>query len=294
MLCCAFLVSTSFTVGKAIAADLDPAYITFLRFLMAVLLFLPIVYRQQGLKIPPVRSLLGYSLISGTLVGFFYLMFLSLRYTTALHTGVIYTLVPSISGLYSAIILREHLGITRIAAIFPAMFGATWVVFKGHPLDILTLHLNQGDLIFLGGCLIMALYTPLIRLFHKGETMAVMTFWILVCGCGWLLLLTGHNILTFPWQNISVKVLLGIAYLAIFTTIITFFINQWATLYLGPTRVMAYSYLYPPLIAGIDWSLGHGLPSAQTMLGILFIVPAMFILQKGNVTYKETTHRGDE
>ncbi len=286
MLCCAILVSTSFTVGKAIAADLDPACITLFRFLLAGILFMPLVHHRHRIALPPVQSLLGYTLISGTLVGFFYLMFLSLRYTTALHTGVIYTLVPSISGVYSAIILREHLGTTRILAIIPAMLGAIWVIFEGRPLQIFTLDLNKGDLIFLAGCLIMALYTPLIRLFHKGEPMAVMTFWILICGCVWLTLLTGYDVLNLSWRNISYRVWFGIAYLSVFTTIITFFINQWATLHLGPTRVTAYSYLYPPLIVMIDWILGRGLPSMQTMLGILFILPAMFILQKGEIDYR--------
>ncbi|PIE57259.1 MAG: EamA family transporter [Desulfobulbus propionicus] len=286
MLCCALLVSTSFPVGKAITGDLDPALITLLRFLLAAFLFMPIVLRQHNLRKPSARQLLGYILISGTLVGFFYLMFLSLRYTTALHTGVIYTLVPSLSGVYSALILQERLGKARILALVSAMFGAIWVIFEGRPLQLLAMHLNRGDLIFFGGCLFMALYTPLIKLFHKGEPMVVMTFWILVSGCLWLLLLTGSDLLTHSWSTVPLRVWLGIVYLSVFTTIITFFINQWATLHLGPTRVMAYSYLYPSLIVAIDWVLGHALPPVLTMLGILFTLPAMFILQKGAVTYR--------
>jgi drug/metabolite transporter (DMT)-like permease len=84
-----------------------------------------------------------------------------------------------------------------------------------------------------------------------------------------------------PWTSIPTKVWVGIAYLAVFTTIVTFFISQWATLHLGPTRVMAYSYLYPPLIVLIEWLLYHDLPSPRTMLGILVILPAMLIVQKG-------------
>jgi drug/metabolite transporter (DMT)-like permease len=73
----------------------------------------------------------------------------------------------------------------------------------------------------------------------------------------------------------------GIVYLAIFSTIITFFLTQIATIRLGPTRVMAYSYLYPPLVLLIDWGFGHGLPPLRTIIGLLLIVPAMVIVQRG-------------
>jgi len=66
--------------------------------------------------------------------------------------------------------------------------GAVWVIFRGDLSLFLAMAWNRGDLIFLGGCLAMGLYTPLIRLLHRGESMLVMTFWILITGCIWLLL----------------------------------------------------------------------------------------------------------
>ena len=137
----------------------------------------------------------------------------------------------------------------------------------------------------------MALYMPLVKLLHRGEPMAVMTFWILVTGCLWLLLFACTKVTTVPWASIPAKVWLGIAYLAMFTTIITFFISQWATLHLGPTRVMAYSYLYPPLIILIEWLLHHDFPPLKTMLGVLIILPAMVIVQRGSPQGRPPTDR---
>lgn len=281
MLVAAALVSTSFTVGKAIADGLDPAVLTLIRFLLAALLLLPYIYRRYGLERPTLADLGRYSFISGALVAFFWLMFLSLRSTTALNTSVIFTLVPGISGIYSAIILRERLGRYRLAALFFAMAGALWVIFQGDPAKMLSLELGKGDLIFFYGCLFMAAYTPLVKLLHRGESMAVMTFWILATGTFWLLLLGGNRLAAVDWPNVELIVWSGIVYLAIFSTIITFFLTQIATIRLGPTRVMAYSYLYPPLVLLIDWGFGHGLPPLRTIIGLLLIVPAMVIVQRG-------------
>ncbi len=280
MLLAAGLGSTSFTVGKAIADNIDPFLLTLVRFSLATLFFLPLVRKKYGLKKPPLLSLARYSLISFTLTAFFVLMFVSLRYTSAINTGVIFTLVPGISGIYSMILLKERLGRNRLIALFCAMLGAIWVIFQGDPARMAALVLNRGDLIFLGACLLMGLYTPLIKLLYQNEPMPVMTFWILATGCGWLLLATAPRLAVIHWNTILSSTWAGVLYLAIFCTLITFFLSQWSTIRLGPTRVMAYSYLYPPLILLVDWALGHGLPPARTLPGIILIALTMIIVQQ--------------
>ncbi|MCL1979926.1 MAG: DMT family transporter [Proteobacteria bacterium] len=280
MLISATLVATSFPVGKTITPFLDPAVLTLVRFVLAALLFAPYVSYRHGLRLPDRGALVRYGLISGSLAGFFWLMFLSLKTTTPLNTGVIFTTVPGISGIYSWFLVRERLGGYRIAALLFAMAGALWVIFEGDPERMRLMVLNRGDLLFFCGCLLMGLYMPLVKLFHRGEPMAVMTLWILITGCGWLLLFSAAKLPMIPWQTVPLIVWFGIGYLAFFTTIVTFFISQWATLHLGPTRVTAYSYLYPPLIVLIEWSLHRDLPTWRTMLGIAIILPAMFIVQK--------------
>lgn len=283
MLLSATLVATSFTVGKAIAPFLDPVVLTLVRFVLAALLFAPYVGRRHGIHLSDRFAIVRYGLISGALVGFFWLMFLSLQMTTPLNTGAIFTTVPGISGIYSWFLLRERLGPYRTVALLLAMAGALWVIFEGDPERVRAMVLNRGDLLFFCGCLLMASYTPLVRLFHRGEPMAVMTLWILITGCGWLLLFSVAKLPAVSWNAVPTIVWFGIGYLALFTTIVTFFISQWATLRLGPTRVMAYSYLYPPLIVLIEWCLRRDLPTMRTMLGIVIILPAMLIVQKGKV-----------
>lgn len=281
MLVAAVLVSTSFVVGAAITHALDPAVLTLVRFLMAAVFFAPYIALQHGLTIPTLRGLGRYATISAAIVGFFWCMFESLRYTSALNTSALFTLVPGISGIYSAILLRERLGIQRVAALVCGMVGALWVIFQGDFDRFLALALNRGDLIFLAGCFAMALYTPLVKRLHCNEPMAVMTFWILVTGAGWLLLLSGPQLITGDWGRVEPYVWAGIAYLAVFTTIITFFLTQFATLYIGPTRVMAYSYFYPALVLLLDWLLGHGLPPLMTIPGIMIVLIATAVLQGG-------------
>lgn len=278
MLLAATLVSTSFTVGAAITAHLDPAVLTFVRFALAACIFGPWVQYKYGLGFS-LSLFFRCALISGCLVIFFCAMFLALRSTSALNISVIFALVPSISGLYALVLLGERLHKEQLLALACGVVGVVWVIFRGELSQLLAMEWNRGDAIFFGGCIAMGLYTPLVKLVHRGESMAIMTFWVLVTGSLWLLLVTGSRLGTVDWAAVPAFAWAGIAYLVVFTTIITFFLTQYAVTYLGPTRVAAYSYLYPALVLVIDLALGHGLPPVRVIPGVLVVLVAMFVLQ---------------
>ena len=279
MVICATLVSTSFTVGAAIAKGLDPTALTLIRFVLASLILWPYVHLRTGICFSA-SIIWRCAIISGSLVVFFWCMFLSLRYTSALNTSVIFTLVPSISGIYAVFLVRERLKKAQLLALVMGMIGAVWVIFRGDLGQLMAMAWNKGDLIFLAGCFAMGLYTPLIKLLYRGEPMVVITFWILVTGSIWLLVLSGYRLFFIDWRAVSFSVWLGIGYLAIFTTVITFFLTQYSVPFIGPTKVMAYSYLYPGLVLIIDLALGHGWPPGSVMPGILMVLAAMPVIQR--------------
>ncbi len=278
MLLCAVLVAGSFPVVAIISHELDPVLLTLLRFLLASFLFTPLIWLRYGLKVS-LAALGRYSVISATLVICFWSMFFSLRYTTALNVSAIFTLVPSLSGLYAMVLNRERLGRIRLIALVLGLIGALWIIFRGEFSSFTELSLNKGDLIFFIGCLFMGLYTPLVRRFHRDEPMPVMAFWVMVTGSLWLLLVAGSQLLTVSFADIPTKVWMGLAYIAIFSTIISFFITQYAILFLGPTRVMAYSYLYPGLVLLLDFLLKGTVPDLKILPGVFIVISAMFVVQ---------------
>ena len=290
MLLVTIVISGSFTVGAAITHGLEPSVLLLVRYGLATFCLAPLVIHHHGFTFPEWQQLLGYSLLSAITVGFFWCMFESLRYTSAFNTSVIYTLVPGISGIYSAIILKERLGKYRIMAVVYGMLGALWVIFRGDMQRFLALELNYGDLIFLVGCFLMAAYPPLVKKLHKKEPMVVMTFWVMATGMGWFLLLAFPKLATVDWAGVEASVWAGIIYLALLSTIFTFYLNNIATIHLGPTRVMAYSYFYPAFVLGINWGLGKGLPPAIVMPGVAVICLATVVLQRGVTEPVGTIH----
>lgn len=273
------LVATSFPVVAEIADGLDSLVMTFLRFLLAALLFAPFVAWRYGLAIPRLRDLARYAAISAFLVAFFWSMFAALRHTSALNTATIFSLAPALTALVSALLLKEKLAGPARIALPVGVIGSVWVIFRGDPMALFALKLGWGDGIFLAGTVAFGFYGPMVKLLHRGEPMAQMTFWTLVTGTGWLLLLAGPRLFDVAWDEVSISVFAGIAYLAVFTTLITFFVFQWNTTVIGPTKVMSYTYLNPALVLVIGWVLGQGAPPILIYPGLLLTIAATIILQ---------------
>ena len=279
MLVATVLVATSFPVGAAITNGLDSLVLTFLRFALAALLLAPIVAWRYGLAIPGIRDLSRYSILSACLVFFFWSMFTALRHTSALNTATIFALTPSITAMASVLLLKERLtGATRIA-LFLGVVGAVWTIFRGDPIAMISLNLGYGDALFLAGTVALAVYGTLVKYLHRGEPMARMTFWTLATGAFWLLLLSAPRWPTVVWNEVPVSVFVGIGYLAVFTTLVTFFIFQWSATIIGPTKVMSYTYLNPALVLIIGLALGQGFPPIATYFGLLLTIAATLVLQ---------------
>ena len=277
-----FLVSSSFPVGHAITHGFEPGVLMLIRFVMAAVIMGFFVGLRYGIAWPGWGSLARYALLAAMPVGFFWCMFESLRFTSALNTSAFFTTVPGISAVVAAIFIGERLGWHRLVALAIGMVGALWVVFRGDIDRVAAFDLNYGDFLFLGGCLFFGVYGVLVKHLHRGEPTAIMTFWVLVIAALFYLAIAAKDLAAADWIGAGIGVYGGAAYLALVTTVITFFLFQYATPRIGPTRVQAYSYFIPGFVLLTEWALGRGLPPLMTLPGIGLVLVASYFIQRGS------------
>lgn len=286
MLLMILLASSSFPVGAAITNGLEPAVLMFVRFSFAAAIFAPYIFFKHGFRLISWKDFLRYAVLSAPVVAFFWCMFEALRHTSALNTGALFTLVPGITGLYAWLLNREKLGGTRALGLIIGMLGALWINFRGDLDSLFRFAFNQGDLIFLAGCFSMALHGPLVKRFYRNEPMEVMTFWILITGGLEFLLIAGPELGHVQWTQVGMDIYGGIVYLAIFSTLCTFFLAQYSTVRIGATKVSAYTYLTPVFVLGINFVIGQPAPLWDVLPGVLLVVTAMFIIQRGSLRFE--------
>lgn len=292
MLFASATVAGSFVASAAITERLDPGVLNLIRFAIAAGAMGIIVGLKYGLRWPGLRAIGRYTLMSAPLVAFFWCLFEALRSTTALNTSAVLTVVPGLSAIAAAFIIKERLGWPKIGALLIGLVGALWVIFRGDPARLLSLSVNVGDGIYLAGCFAMAFYNPMARRLHRGEPAPIVTFWVLATSLFWFLIASNVHLATTDWGGISLSTWAGIVYLALLPTVVTFFAYQYATLRIGPTRVAAYYYISPLLVVLLEAALGRGFPSAMTIPGVLIVIGASFVIERGAATPAATLKAG--
>ena len=276
------LAASSFPIGAAITNELEPSLLMGIRFLCAAFLFSFYVFKKHGFRFPSKNRIVAYITLAIPLTVFFWCMFESLRYTTAINTGALYTIVPALTALYAFFINKEVVNKQRITGLFFGTIGALWIVFKGDLNAFITLQINYGDFIFFIGCIFMGIYNPLIKRLYKNEPMEVLTFWVLVFGGISLLFISGKETFTTEWSAIELHVYLSILYLSVFTTLVTFFIVQFSVLKIGPTKVAAYSFLNPVCVVAMHMIYQNELIEVMLIPGLCAVILAMFLIQRSS------------
>ncbi|WP_444886084.1 DMT family transporter [Microbulbifer sp. JMSA008] len=279
MIACTLLVAGSFPVGALIADSLPADCLMMIRFLIATGLFAPFIFLKHGFQLPHPKKLLGYALLSIPLVIFFWCMFEALKYTTAVNTGALFTTVPAMTAVFALIINGERSSARKVIGLTLGTLGAAWIVFEGSITTAITLDLNRGDWIFTLGAISLSLYNPLIKRVHSGEPTEVMTFWVILFGALWLLLLSFPSLSHIEWRNIPVETYGGLFYLALFTTLISFFLLQFSTIRIGATKVAAYSFLNPVFVLVLATALEMTKFTINFIPGIILVFAAMLFIQ---------------
>lgn len=276
----ALLIAGSFSIGHMAAPYLTPSALQALRFLLAVIL-LSVFYaaRKPHLAPPPVvKSWWRFGVIGALMAIYFITMFMALQITSPVSTGAVFTLIPLMSAGFGFLLLRQKTGPVVLISLLVAACGALWVIFKGDLDALLAFRIGRGELIFFVGCVGHALVAPLVKLLNRGEDGLTFTVGTVTGTTACIWLVGTGDVVTTDFASLPMIVWFAIAYLAIFTTAITFFLVQYASMRLPSSKVLSYGYLTPVAIILIEGAIGHGWPSPSVMAGATVTAAALVVM----------------
>lgn len=274
------LVAGSFLVSEKLAGIINPISLTLLRFVGASAILMPIVLFKKKWREKIVPTLPRAMVISFFYAAFFVGFFESLKTTTVLSTGTLFTLVPLITAVLSAIFLKDPVSQKQILVYLLGALGTIWVVFEGQVSLLLSFSLNKGDLIFLLAALSMCCYAICSKRLYRGDFLIVLVFCTLIGGSFWMVLALLFSGQALEWHLIRGDSLGHMAYLVIPATLLTIYLYQKTTIKLGPSRVNAYIYLNPAFVAILLFLIEDIAIAAVLIPGILISSLATVILQK--------------
>jgi len=152
-------------VSKLAASSIDPAAISFYRWLIAFLVISPFVIpsvirqRKMIIKYLPkffVLGALGMCIFQG-------LAYYAAQTISAALMGVANGVIPLLTLILSIFILRTTMTIGLIVGGILSFVGLVYLVTNGHPLALLSNGINKGELLILLASLAYAFYGVLLK-----------------------------------------------------------------------------------------------------------------------------------
>lgn len=279
MVALGLLVSTSYSIGALLTRTIAPVPLTFMRFVLASLVFAGVMMVSRTAAVVD-RGLVYRSGVMGLIyVVFFVAMFEALKTVTPLATGAIFALVPLLSAGIALVVLGRRLSLRATLLLVIAGLGAIWVVFGGSLARLGALALGRGEIIYLLGCAVYAAYPSFLQKTARGDPPVRLTFFSFIAAVVLLLLWDARAIAATDWGALAGWQWLGIVWLAVVPTAITFYLLQYASLRLPPAKVMAYTYLTPAGVMVIETLIGHGLPHVSVVAGIVVTLAALWAFE---------------
>ncbi len=148
----AFFWGGTFIAGRLAAQEVPPFTASFLRFVFASFFLLLFLRRSAGrLPLPSARDWAMLALLGSTGV-FAYnaFFFAGLKHVPAGRASLIIACNPAMIALFSALVLRERLGASRLLGVVVSVVGALVIISRGSLGSLLNGGISTGDLLIFG------------------------------------------------------------------------------------------------------------------------------------------------
>jgi drug/metabolite transporter (DMT)-like permease len=267
--------ATNIILGRWMREDIGPLTLSAARFTIASLVFLVLLQRRPADEhsLEPDRKMLVGMALAGV-VAFAPTLYLGLRFTTAASATLINGLGPIITGVLAALLIREPMSRTQVVGALVALVGVIGLVSGGSLAFWQTSQVNPGNLLVLGAVALWATYSVLSRRVTRRRSSLSATAMSAFLGLPLLLLAAAWELRTSPVE-LSLQLVLAVAYIGIAPTVIGFLAWNEGVRRLGSSGAMVF-YNTLPLYGAL---LGYLLLGES--IGVTHVVSAVLIIGGG-------------
>ena len=274
----------NFVIGRAVVGDIPPITLAFLRWCVAFIVFLPIVYSRVKHEWPMIKThwpIVIVMAITGVAC-FNTLVYIGVYYTTSINASLMNSSTPIIIYILSFIFLKERLSKFQLIGTAISLSGVAFILSKGSLETLLSFSFNKGDLIVLIAVFCWGVYSLLVKQ-YAGRLPGYSTFLVTISlGVIMLLPFTIYELMTTSVDIVwSPSTIGAILYVGIVASIIAFLSWNNGVVALGANKASIYLN-FIPLFAAIFavLFLGEDLLLAQVIGGLAVICGVLLASKK--------------
>jgi drug/metabolite transporter (DMT)-like permease len=277
----ALLWSGNFIAGRALRGDIDPATLTFVRWSISLLIFLPWVGPRAWRCRQAIRREWRWLLVLGAtgLAGFHTLTYLALTSTTAINAMLMLSLTPTAILAGTAIGGSGRPTRQQWVGTCVSLAGAAILVTRGDPDVLLAMGAARGDLWMLVAVVLWAVYSLALRRRPPDLPTDVSLAASIVPA---VLLLIPWVALGAPAQTVELtpRVLALLAYIIVMASLVSFLLWSWGVGHIGPERAGPFVHLLPVFGAVLAVALLDETVVLAQLAGAAAVFAGMVLVQR--------------
>lgn len=273
LLACVFWAG-AFIAGKSSVASFGPWSLTFYRFGVAALVMAPVLWLTQKTHLKLNRTQVKQVIILGLvgMVGYHVLFFEALKFTEASTASMIAATNPVVTAMILAISGIEKLSLKKLLYLLLALTGVLLTISNWQLGDLLNISAQKGELLMVLAVSCWAVYSVLVKKYIAGFKPVIMSFYAFL-SCA---------LITFPfavWEGLFEASLkapqsawLSIGYMAIFASVLGYWIQQSSIQRIGPAKTNIFINLVPVFSMTMAWLfLGEAIGLGKVMSAAIII-----------------------
>ena len=268
--------------GRALASEMPPMAMTFLRWLFALSILTPFAWPHVRRDWRIARAHWKPMLVLGAFgIGTHNaLAYLGLNYTTATNGVILNSFIPVMIIALSWLFLRERLSALQLAGVGVSLTGVLAILTRGNPELLASFRLNKGDLLVISSMMMWSIYTIGLRWRPAGLHMLTFLFVLIVVGIAcvfpfFLVEYTWYRRMTPSAANFA-----ALAALGIFPSLLGYIFWNRGVQQLGASVAGLFAHLMPVFGVALAWVFLGERIALFHVAGIALILTGIWITSR--------------
>lgn len=225
----------NWVAARSVHLEVPPFALSFWRWALASVILFPFALAQIRQDAEAIRRhlpILGAFGVIGA-AGFTLLGYWGVRYTTAVNATLLNSSLPLFVVPLSWLLLRIGVSCRQLVGLTFSLAGVVTIISSGSAQSLARLSLNPGDLLILGGALLWAIYTVMLK---WRPPIGPLSFLFATVATGSVFSLPFYvwEVSSVGAMTFSVRTVAAIGYLALFPSIVAYICWNRAVAELGP------------------------------------------------------------
>lgn len=239
--------SGNFIVARGLNEALPPVSLAFYRWLVALVVVLPLAGRALYKERRVVQENFGFLLLA-SLFGvtiFNTLIYVAAQTTTAINLSLIAITFPVFIIILSRIFFGEPITLAKVVGIVIVACGVIMLLTKGDMSRLTQISFVIGDFWMLIAAITFAIYSVLLR--KKPAGLGALSFQLITFSLGIIMLAPFYiwELLTLPLPEISMGSIGSIVYIGVFASLVAYVLWLQAIILVGPSHAGMIYYSLP-------------------------------------------------